>query len=140
MDINQERLNEFMGRAVVDIGATLHAGLVLIGEKLGLYKALANGDGPLMPAELALKTGTTERYVREWLNSQAAGGYVTYDAEDHRGLPQRRRLRLARARPRPLRRDGALFPAELRREPRLVVDPGARRRRGQAARGREGRR
>jgi SAM-dependent methyltransferase len=84
MDINQEKLNEFMGRAVVDIGATLHAGLVLIGEKLGLYKALANGDGPLTPAELALKTGTTERYVREWLNSQAAGGYVTYDADTGR--------------------------------------------------------
>ena len=65
MELNQEKLNEFMGRAVVDIGATLHAGLVVIGEKLGLYKALANGDGPLTPAELAKKTGTTERYVRE---------------------------------------------------------------------------
>jgi SAM-dependent methyltransferase len=79
MELNQQKLNDFLGRAVVDIGATLHAGLVVIGEKLGLYKALAK-DGPLTPAELAKKTGTTERYVREWLNSQAAGGYVTYEA------------------------------------------------------------
>jgi SAM-dependent methyltransferase len=83
MELNQDKLNDFLGRAVVDIGATLHAGLVIIGEKLGLYKALAEG-GPLSPAELAKKTGTTERYVREWLNSQAAGGYVTYDADSGR--------------------------------------------------------
>ncbi len=79
MELNQQKLNEFMGRAVVDIGATLHAGLVVLGEKLGLYKALANGDGPLTAAELATKTATNERYIREWLNAQAAGGYVTYD-------------------------------------------------------------
>jgi SAM-dependent methyltransferase len=84
MELNQQKLNEFLGRAVVDFGATLHAGLVVIGEKLGLYKALGNGDGPLTPAELAAKTGTTERYVREWLNAQAAGGYVTYDADTGR--------------------------------------------------------
>ena len=70
MSVNPERLNEFLGRAVVDIGATLHAGLVLIGEKLGLYKTLA-ASGPLTPAELAQKTGTNERYVREWLNALA---------------------------------------------------------------------
>jgi len=79
MSLNQDRLNEFLGRAVVDIGATLHAGLVLIGEKLGLYKTLAT-SGPMTPAELAKKTGTNERYVREWLNAQAAGGYVMYEA------------------------------------------------------------
>jgi SAM-dependent methyltransferase len=80
MELNQDRLNAFLGKAVVDIGATLHAGLVVIGEKLGLYKALAEG-GPMLPADLAKKTSTTERYVREWLNSQAAGGYVTYEAD-----------------------------------------------------------
>jgi SAM-dependent methyltransferase len=80
MEINQDKLNEFMGRAVVDFGATLHAGLVIIGEKLGLYKALDEG-GPQTPAELARRTNTTERYVREWLNAQAAGGYVMYDAD-----------------------------------------------------------
>lgn len=82
MNINEQKLNEFLGRAVVDIGATLHAGLVVLGEKLGLYKALAGA--PLTPAELARKTGTNERYVREWLNSQAAGGYVTYEADTGR--------------------------------------------------------
>jgi SAM-dependent methyltransferase len=82
MELNQDRLNEFLGRAVVDIGATLHAGLVVLGEKLGLYKALA--EGPQTPAELAKKTGTNERYVREWLNAQAAGGYVTYGSDDGR--------------------------------------------------------
>ncbi len=80
MEVNQDKLNAFLGKAVVDIGATLHAGLVVLGEKLGLYKALAE-SGPALPAELAKKTGTTERYVREWLNSQAAGGYVTYEAD-----------------------------------------------------------
>jgi SAM-dependent methyltransferase len=84
MDLDQDKLNAFMGRAVVDIGATLHAGLVVIGEKLGLYKALDSAGGPLTPAELAKKTGTTERYVREWLNAQAAGGYVTYHADSGR--------------------------------------------------------
>jgi SAM-dependent methyltransferase len=80
MTINPDKLNAFMGRAVVDIGATLHAGLVIIGEKLGLYKTLAE-SGPLTPAELAKKTGTNERYVREWLSAQAAGGYVMYEAD-----------------------------------------------------------
>ena len=80
MTINPDKLNAFMGRAVVDIGATLHAGLVIIGEKLGLYKTLAE-SGPLTPADLAKKTGTNERYVREWLSAQAAGGYVMYEAD-----------------------------------------------------------
>ena len=84
MDLDMDKLNAFLGRAVVDIGATFHAGLVLIGEKLGLYKALAAAEGPLTPAELAKKTETTERYVREWLNAQAAGGYVTYHADSGR--------------------------------------------------------
>ena len=79
MAVNQEKLNALLGRAVVDMGAAMHAGLVVIGEKLGLYKALAAG-GSQTPAELAKRTGTNERYVREWLSSQAAGGYVDYDA------------------------------------------------------------
>jgi SAM-dependent methyltransferase len=84
MELDQEKLNAFMGRAVVDIGATLHAGLVVLGEKLGLYKALAAAETPMTPADLAAATGTTERYVREWLNAQAAGGYVTYHADSGR--------------------------------------------------------
>lgn len=67
----------FLGRFVGDLGAAVHAGMVVIGEKLGLYKALALG--PVSSAELAAKTQTDERYLREWLSSQAAGGYVTYD-------------------------------------------------------------
>jgi SAM-dependent methyltransferase len=83
MSIDEQKLNEFMMKAVGDIGATLHAGMVVIGEKLGLYKALAK-DGPVTSAELAERTGTNERYVREWLASQAAGGYVQYDASSGR--------------------------------------------------------
>jgi SAM-dependent methyltransferase len=79
MAIDQEKLDQFMGRALGDIAGTFHSALVLIGEKLGLYKALAEG-GPQDPAGLAKRTKTTERYVREWLNAQAAAGYVMYDA------------------------------------------------------------
>jgi 2-polyprenyl-3-methyl-5-hydroxy-6-metoxy-1,4-benzoquinol methylase len=79
MAVNPDRLNELLGKAVIDFGATFHAALVRIGDKLGLYKALAAG-GPQTPAELAKATSTTERYVREWLSNQAAGGYVDYDS------------------------------------------------------------
>jgi SAM-dependent methyltransferase len=75
--LDTNTLNAFIGQFVTDLGASVHAGMVVIGEKLGLYKALA--QGPVTSAELARKTGTDERYIREWLGSQAAGGYVTYD-------------------------------------------------------------
>ena len=78
MQVNQDRLMEFLGKAVGDIGAAMSAVLVLLGDQLGLYKALAK-SGPMTPAELAQATGTAERYIREWLGNQAAGGYVTYD-------------------------------------------------------------
>lgn len=81
MAINQDKLHEFLGRAVVDFGATFNAALIRIGDKLGLYKALVSG-GPQTAAELANRTGTSERYVREWLSAQAAGGYVTYDGSN----------------------------------------------------------
>jgi ubiquinone/menaquinone biosynthesis C-methylase UbiE len=77
MALDMEKLNAFVGRFVGDLGAAAHSGMVVIGERLGLYKALA--DGPLNSSELAAKTKTDERYVREWLASQAAGGYITYD-------------------------------------------------------------
>ena len=76
--IDMNKLNAFIGQFVTDLGAAVHAGMVVIGEKLGLYKALASG--PMKSAQLAAQTDTDERYVREWLSSQAAGGYVTYDA------------------------------------------------------------
>src|SRR4051812_12684130 len=76
LDVN--KLNTFIGQFVTDLGAAVHAGMVVIGERLGLYKALAAGS--MTPKQLAAKTGTDERYIREWLASQAAGGYITYDA------------------------------------------------------------
>ena len=82
MAIDMDKLNAFIGRFVGDLGAAVHAGMVVIGEKLGLYKALA--AYPMTSAELAEKTTTDERYVREWLASQAAGGYVTYDGETNK--------------------------------------------------------
>jgi len=75
--LDMNKLNAFIGQFVTDLGASVHAGMVVIGEKLGLYKALA--VGPMNSAELAAKTGTDERYLREWLASQAAGGYIAYD-------------------------------------------------------------
>ena len=75
--LNMDKLNAFVGQFVADLGAAVHTGMVVIGEKLGLYKALATG--PMSPAQLAAKTQTDERYLREWLGSQAAGGYVTFD-------------------------------------------------------------
>jgi 2-polyprenyl-3-methyl-5-hydroxy-6-metoxy-1,4-benzoquinol methylase len=80
MTVDAERLNELLGKAIVDFGATFHAALVRVGDKLGLYKALGAG-GPQTPPELAKRTGTAERYVREWLCNQAAGGYVSYDSQ-----------------------------------------------------------
>jgi 2-polyprenyl-3-methyl-5-hydroxy-6-metoxy-1,4-benzoquinol methylase len=80
MAVDPDKLHELLGKAVVDFGATFHAALVQVGDKLGLYKGLAAG-GPQTPAELAKRTGTAERYVREWLCNQAAGGYVTYDGQ-----------------------------------------------------------
>jgi SAM-dependent methyltransferase len=78
VEVDGDKLMQFVFRAVDEVGATLNAALVVLGDKLGLYQAMA-GAGPLAPAELAGRTGTTERYVREWLNAQAAGGYVDYD-------------------------------------------------------------
>jgi SAM-dependent methyltransferase len=80
--IDHDKLNELLGRAVQDMGAALHGALVVIGDKLGLYRAMADGN-PVTPAELAARTGTAERYIREWLNANAAGSYVTYHSESN---------------------------------------------------------
>ena len=82
MAVDMDKLNSFMGQFVGDLGAAVHAGMVVIGEKLGLYKALA--EKAMSSHELAEKTNTDERYVREWLASQAAGGYITYDEKTHK--------------------------------------------------------
>ena len=82
-EINEDNMHQFLGKVIQDFGASLGASLAYIGQKLGLYKKLA-ADGPLTPAELAERTSTNERYVREWLVNQAAGGYVEYDAASGR--------------------------------------------------------
>src|SRR5437773_6768838 len=92
--IDGAKLEEFVFRAVDEVGATLNAALVVMGDKLGLYRELA-GAGPLTPTELAERTGTAERYVREWLNAQAAGGYVEYEPASGRyTLPPEQALAL----------------------------------------------
>jgi SAM-dependent methyltransferase len=119
--IDTTKLNEFIGKAVNDLGATFNAGLVVIGDKLGLYKAMA-GAGPMTAAELASRTGTDERYIREWLSAQASGGYVTYDPATERfELPPEQAFALANA-------DGPVFfpgamqlaIGALKAEPRLL--------------------
>jgi len=88
------KLNAFIGQFVGDLGAAVHTGMVVLGERLGLYKALA--AGAMSSAELAAKTSTDERYVREWLASQAAGGYVTYDEKTIKfGLSEEQAFTLA---------------------------------------------
>src|SRR6201997_4585049 len=78
---NPEKLNELMGRLVGDLGAAIAGASVLLGDRLGLYKAMADGS-PVTSSELAEKTGLHERYVREWLSGQAASGYIDYDSEN----------------------------------------------------------
>ena len=93
IQVDGEKLMQFVFRAVDEVGATLNAALVVMGDKLGWYRALA-GSGGLSPAELAERTGASERYVREWLNAQAAGGFVAYDPDSGLySLPRSRRWR-----------------------------------------------
>jgi SAM-dependent methyltransferase len=94
-NIDEAKLEAFMGQAVTDMGAIISAPLFVIGEKLGLYKAMA-GAGPLTSQEVAARAGVAERSVREWLRNQAAGGYIAYDAESDRyTLPDEQALALA---------------------------------------------
>ena len=90
-EINEEKMNAFLGKVVGDLGASLSSVLGYIGAKLGLYEALGNSDG-LTSAELAAKTNTNERYVREWLLNQASGGYIEYDpaAKKYSMTPEQR--------------------------------------------------
>jgi SAM-dependent methyltransferase len=81
--IDMDQLNGLLGRAITDFGGTSLAALVVIGDRLGLYRALATG-GAMTAAELAARSGTHERYVREWLNAHAASGYVNYLSDSGR--------------------------------------------------------
>jgi 2-polyprenyl-3-methyl-5-hydroxy-6-metoxy-1,4-benzoquinol methylase len=95
--LDEGRLNTLLGQAVVEFGATVNAALVTIGDRLGLYRELAAG-GPMSSSELAERTGTAERYVREWLNAQAASGWVEYDAESgHYAMSLEQSLMFAQA-------------------------------------------
>ncbi|HEX5058776.1 MAG TPA: class I SAM-dependent methyltransferase [Kofleriaceae bacterium] len=80
-NVDDGKLNEFLGKVVTDVGGAMSAALVVIGDKLGLWKALARAEAPLSPSELAKRTETSERYIQEWLNAMAAGGYVTYSKD-----------------------------------------------------------
>jgi len=82
MAINEAKLNDFMGQFVHDFGAVMHAATIVVGDQLGLYKALA--EGPATAPELARRTQTDARYLREWLSAQAASGYVCYEPEGER--------------------------------------------------------
>src|SRR4051812_19614580 len=93
--IDDAKLGALVQQAVADMGVAVSGALVHIGDKLGLYRAMA-GAGPLTSAELAGATDTAERYVREWLNNQAAAGYVTYHPDTQRyELPAEHALVLA---------------------------------------------
>jgi 2-polyprenyl-3-methyl-5-hydroxy-6-metoxy-1,4-benzoquinol methylase len=95
VEVDGDKLMQFVFRAVDEVGATMNSTLVVMGDKLGLYRALA-GSGPVTAKELAELTGTAERYVQEWLNQQASGGYLTYDAATGRyTLPPEQAVALA---------------------------------------------
>lgn len=83
MAVDEGKLNELLGRFVTDMGASFHAISAVIGDRLGLYRSLL-AVMPATSAEVAAHAGVGERYVREWLSGQAAGGYLTYDAGDGR--------------------------------------------------------
>src|SRR4051812_6653792 len=79
MAVDTAKLEAFMGKAVVDLGAAISVPLYILGERLGLYRAM-QGAGPMTSAQIAAKAQTDERITREWLMNQAAGGYINYNA------------------------------------------------------------
>jgi hypothetical protein len=81
--IDEAKVEAFLGQLVTEAGAAMNAALVRIGDELGLYRAMADSQ-PVSAADVAARTQTHERYVREWLNAQAAGGFVTYDPQTDR--------------------------------------------------------
>ncbi len=94
LHVDPDKLQAFLGKALNDMGAAFQTALIIIGDRLGLYKAMA-GAGPLTPAQLAAKTGTDERYIHEWLCAHAASGYVEYDGDTGRfTLPDEQALLL----------------------------------------------
>ena len=90
LETTEEDLMAFVHRAMGDVGAVLNGAMVVIGDRLGLYRAMA-GRGPITPTELAEATGTDERYVREWLSAQATAGYVSLEDDNGSACPTSRR-------------------------------------------------
>jgi SAM-dependent methyltransferase len=88
--IDDKKLHDFLGKVVTDVGGAMSAALVVLGDQLGLWRALADAKQPVTPTELAKRTETSERYIREWLNAMASGGYVTYckDTKTYRLEPE----------------------------------------------------
>lgn len=119
--IDEAKLGAFMGKAVTDFGSLASSALVIIGDKLGLYKAMAHA-GPVTVSELARTTGTNERYIHEWLINQAAGGYIEYDpATDSYLLPDEHALALADENsPYYVQGGFELFTAAIKAEPRIT--------------------
>ena len=97
--MDEQKLNEFLGQVLQDLGGAFSVPLVRIGDTLGLYKTL-HKDGPLSSTELAQATGLAERYLREWLSAQAASNYVAYDVASGRFslLPEPTAIRVDNAR------------------------------------------
>ncbi len=93
MSVTEASVMEFVFKAVGDVGAVLNGAMVVIGDRLGLYRAMA-GQGPMTPKELATRTETSERYVREWLSAQAARGYVKHEGDDRFSLPEEQAIAL----------------------------------------------
>jgi hypothetical protein len=91
--MDEQALMDFVHKAVGDVGSLLAGSMVVIGDRLGLYRAMT-GTGPLTSDELARATGTSERYVREWLSAQAAAGYVRYAGDGRYELPEEHALPL----------------------------------------------
>src|SRR5579871_4054409 len=92
--IDETKLQSFAMKAIGDVGALMSAALVVIGDRLNLYRAMS-ASGPVTAAELATRTGTVERYVREWLLNQVASGYIDHDPESDRySLPVEHALAL----------------------------------------------
>jgi SAM-dependent methyltransferase len=94
MVLDNTKLEQFIGKTVGEWGAAMGAMLILVGDRLGLFKAMA-GAGALTPEQLASRTGTHPRIIKEWLAAQAAGGYVTYDPKTETfSLPEEQALAL----------------------------------------------
>lgn len=81
MELDEGKLHDFLGKMVTEMGAAANGALIIMGDRLGLYRSLAT-DGPMTSQQLADATGTTERYVREWLSAQAGSGYLNYDSSN----------------------------------------------------------